>query len=216
MYGERIKGLRARKAITQTALAAAIGTAQSTLAMWELEKSQPNIDSLILLSDFFDVSVDYLIGRAAVSQRTPVNDIELALDPKSRGEYLEIITKIGYAFISSARSNYIAPAPTYEALKLLADGITEFFGNEYWEFQASNISTASQAVEDLSRDMIPHIIEEFQNDVLSPLQSLFTRSFLKGLEPLLDEAQKQRDYDDAEAQYREDEAMDRRPPNGND
>lgn len=37
--------------------------ARSTYNGYELEKSEPNIETLIKLADYYNVSVDYLIGR---------------------------------------------------------------------------------------------------------------------------------------------------------
>ncbi len=35
---------------------------QSAIAKWELDKTEPTASSLITLSQFFDESVDYLLG----------------------------------------------------------------------------------------------------------------------------------------------------------
>ncbi len=64
MVGERIKSLRTEKNLSQESLAKKIQSNQKQISKWELNKIEPNIDALSRLADYFEVSVDYLIGRA--------------------------------------------------------------------------------------------------------------------------------------------------------
>lgn len=57
-----LKKLREQKKISQLKLANDIGVSRSTIAMWETERSQPDNDNLKLLSNYFNVSIDYLLG----------------------------------------------------------------------------------------------------------------------------------------------------------
>lgn len=50
--------------ITQYGLAKKLGISQSTICNWLNGKKEPCIDSLWVLADYFDVTVDYLIGRS--------------------------------------------------------------------------------------------------------------------------------------------------------
>lgn len=59
----RIKELRKNKLMTQTDLAKICNTTTSNISGWECEKWQPDYKTLIILADFFGVSVDYLLGR---------------------------------------------------------------------------------------------------------------------------------------------------------
>ena len=49
--------------LNQVKLAARIGVKQNTVSSWVNGIKEPSIRSLWLLADFFEVSVDYLIGR---------------------------------------------------------------------------------------------------------------------------------------------------------
>ena len=60
---ERLKELRADKGLTQGKLADQLQIHRVTYQYWEKGKSQPDIDKLLLLADFYKVSTDYLIGR---------------------------------------------------------------------------------------------------------------------------------------------------------
>lgn len=60
----RIRELRKERKMTQTQLAELLATTQDTVSLWELDKSYPDIPSLVRLCDIFDVSADYLLGRS--------------------------------------------------------------------------------------------------------------------------------------------------------
>ena len=63
MFDKRIKDLRIEKNITQKQLANALNVDESTVRKWEIGKSETSFSMLIKLADFFDVSIDYLLGR---------------------------------------------------------------------------------------------------------------------------------------------------------
>ena len=63
MLGKRIKELREAKKLTQKELADQFGLKDATIGLYEVEKRNPSIDTLNRLADFFEVSVDYLLGR---------------------------------------------------------------------------------------------------------------------------------------------------------
>ena len=59
----RITELRESKNASQSELAKVIDTTQQNISNWENLKSSPNCVYLIALADFFDCSIDYLLGR---------------------------------------------------------------------------------------------------------------------------------------------------------
>ncbi len=63
MIGERIKTLRKENNLSQEILAQKINSNQKQISKWETGNIEPNIDALTRLADYFEVSVDYLIGR---------------------------------------------------------------------------------------------------------------------------------------------------------
>lgn len=62
-FSERLKELRKDKNLTQKSLAEKVGSARRSIQSYELDINKPTSDVLIALADFFDVSVDYLLGR---------------------------------------------------------------------------------------------------------------------------------------------------------
>ena len=60
--GSRLRELRKLNNLSQTKLAEKLQTTQDTISLWELGKSYPDIESIILLCQLFDISADYLLG----------------------------------------------------------------------------------------------------------------------------------------------------------
>ena len=59
----RLKELRKKKGISQLRLATDLNTTQNTISRYETGEREPGIDELIKIAEYFNVSVDYLIGR---------------------------------------------------------------------------------------------------------------------------------------------------------
>ncbi|MBE7012616.1 MAG: helix-turn-helix transcriptional regulator [Ruminococcaceae bacterium] len=59
----RLKELRQQKNISQLKLAMDLNMSQNTISRYETGERKPGISELILLADYFDVSIDYLVGR---------------------------------------------------------------------------------------------------------------------------------------------------------
>lgn len=67
---DRIQHLRKSKGISQEELADKMGVSRQAVSKWESEQSAPDIEKVILLSDFFDVTTDYLLkGIEPISEK---------------------------------------------------------------------------------------------------------------------------------------------------
>lgn len=62
-FNENLKITRENKGITTQKLALAINVKPYTITDWETGRSEPSISNLIKLSQYFNVSVDFLIGN---------------------------------------------------------------------------------------------------------------------------------------------------------
>ncbi|NNE28509.1 MAG: helix-turn-helix transcriptional regulator, partial [Saprospiraceae bacterium] len=62
MIAQNLKYLRKRNKISQQKLADHLGIARSTLGDYERGKTEPNIEMLLNMSKYFDVTVDALIN----------------------------------------------------------------------------------------------------------------------------------------------------------
>ncbi len=54
--------LRSEEGLSQMELAEALQISQSSIAKWELGKTEPTLIMLVKLAHFFHVSTDYLVG----------------------------------------------------------------------------------------------------------------------------------------------------------
>lgn len=66
---EKIKELRKKKGISQAELASKLNVVRSTICQYEKGTREPSYEVLQKLADFFDVSVDYLLGRKESLQK---------------------------------------------------------------------------------------------------------------------------------------------------
>lgn len=65
MFRTRLRELRENAGYkSQQAFADAFGVAQSTVGGWEAGKREPNYATTLKLANFFQVSVDYLLGQS--------------------------------------------------------------------------------------------------------------------------------------------------------
>lgn len=62
-FGERLLTLRTERHITQQELADYMGLSRWSVLNYEQGKNKPDFDGLMLLADYFEVSLDYLTGR---------------------------------------------------------------------------------------------------------------------------------------------------------
>ncbi|ABB14215.1 LexA family protein [Carboxydothermus hydrogenoformans] len=68
-FGQRLRQLRTERDLTQAELAKLLSIGESTISFYESNKRQPDFDTLIKLSNFFNVSIDFLLGRTDESNK---------------------------------------------------------------------------------------------------------------------------------------------------
>lgn len=62
-FGDRLRELRTLLGLTQSQLGEKFNLAESTISLYEKNKRFPDQETLIKIADFFDVPLDYLLGR---------------------------------------------------------------------------------------------------------------------------------------------------------
>ena len=68
VFAERIKKLRIEKKMTQQELGSKFGLTSTGVSYWESGKAIPNMEMMNKLSDFFGVTIDYLIGKNEIDE----------------------------------------------------------------------------------------------------------------------------------------------------
>lgn len=61
-FPQRLKELREEKSLSIKTLAKELGVSDIAIGRWEKGLRTPNIDTLILVANYFNVSADYLLG----------------------------------------------------------------------------------------------------------------------------------------------------------
>lgn len=69
LFSERLVLLRKSRSLTQKQLASEMQLSELAIQHYEAQRRKPAFDVLIALADFFDVSLDYLVGRSDDPQR---------------------------------------------------------------------------------------------------------------------------------------------------
>ncbi len=64
----RIRDLREDKDLKQSELGALLGVSQKTISDYEIEKTEPTKEIWIKLSEYFNVTTDYIMGKSNNSQ----------------------------------------------------------------------------------------------------------------------------------------------------
>ena len=96
--GERIIKLRNAKGISQDTLAVALGVSRQSVSKWETDASVPELDKLIKLSEYFEISLDELIQGKVHTGGAKSSVLEqwwLRVD----GWYKEKAYLLGYVFV---------------------------------------------------------------------------------------------------------------------
>lgn len=89
--GNRIKELRKSRGMNQEALASYIGVSQQTISKIERNTDSLSTDILIQLSEYFDVTTDYILGVSDEKRNTIIeNKVKNRLE-----EYNEFVVEYG-------------------------------------------------------------------------------------------------------------------------
>lgn len=89
MFSKRLYELRINKGLTQPELAKDLNVAKQTISNWENDNRSPDNEMLIKIANYFDVSLDYLLGRtdnpnySLLKTNYKGKDIRLTINSKS-------------------------------------------------------------------------------------------------------------------------------------
>ena len=63
MIGEKLRQLRSEKGNTQMELAKAVDVSVKTVKNWESDINDPDLSHAIAIADYYDITIDELVGR---------------------------------------------------------------------------------------------------------------------------------------------------------
>lgn len=101
IFGDRLKKLRTSRHLTQDELGEIFNPplAQSTIGTYERGMRQPSLENLITISNYFNVSIDYLLG--ITDEEQTVN----AFKEENPQELREFLTQNNILFNGAELSN---------------------------------------------------------------------------------------------------------------
>lgn len=100
--GKRLHALREKNGLKQNELASILHISCSSISAYERGERAPNLDIILALSEYFDVTTDYLLGKTSYSQSpsiltekvsdgTPIGEIVIALKALSKKQQDAIV-----------------------------------------------------------------------------------------------------------------------------
>lgn len=90
-YAKVIKKYRKKRNLTQSELAKKIHSSQQAVARWELEKTEPNLDSLSELSKALNIPVSHFIDEAIASSEETFLALYRSLDATEQQQTIEFM-----------------------------------------------------------------------------------------------------------------------------
>lgn len=91
-FSNRLIELRTEKGLTQKDFGNRLNITRSTIASYEKENREPKYDILVTIADFFNVSIDYLLGH------TNIRNLNIATTPTPiLSDYQQELLKLGNA-----------------------------------------------------------------------------------------------------------------------
>ena len=104
-FGERLYELRNKNNLSQEELAEVLDVSRQSISKWENDKAYPEMTRLLFMSDYFDVSLDYLmrgIKKENNEEKVTADDADknsVQFIPKSK-DIIYVAVYLDYLLIS--------------------------------------------------------------------------------------------------------------------
>ena len=130
---DRIQYLRKQNGLSQEELADKIGVSRQAVSKWESEQSTPDLDKIIVMSDLFEVTTDYILKGIEPVSTTSKKTIKALYS----GFVLVFATIAGIWSFTANRFNYdeclfiiLAGGAVGLGLALIIQVVTNLIGNK--------------------------------------------------------------------------------------
>ena len=142
-FNSVLKALRKSKGLTQDDLAKILKVSRSTIGMYENASREPDYETLEAIADYFNVDIDYLLGRTLKTTKI--------IHPSNQSEYDIIIETQGEADL----------VVSYRAL----DDINKKKSSSYVRNLLHNQTLENELTAAHERTDVPHTKEGLQHDL---------------------------------------------------
>lgn len=179
-FGGIIYALRKSRYLTQEQLAEQLGVSAVTISKWERNETMPSLELLCKLADYFEVTVDELLGRrqnstgtnSSVYSDAKLSDFELGLRLL---EYCELARREGYLALEPAIKKDKPDVFLEFAIMFVLDGLRKGFSIEQIMVYLKNYASAESNEENHSNryqmitDVLMSILSGENPEVLKEL-----------------------------------------------
>lgn len=147
MFASRLKQLRTEKGLTQGELAKQFGLKPSIVGMYENNHRMPEIRTLSLMADFFNVTTDYLLDRTNLRERFEPNKLKALRENRSLEDYS---VKLGITKNLLERFEEGKEIPSKGILDYIAE--VENIDSNYFFTESNEITVEQKTFEGLSNN----------------------------------------------------------------
>lgn len=120
-FHKNLYQLRKSSGLSQEELAEKLNVSRQTISKWELGESSPDMEKLIILSDYFQISLDELVlDRKPAPQISPENNAQSSTANKSHPILDKILTESNIKFFKKGLKLLAYLAVTLVAIDVLS------------------------------------------------------------------------------------------------
>ena len=96
--GEKIYALRMREGLSQEAFGEKLGVSRQSVSKWETDQSVPELDKIVMISDLFAVSTDYLLKESAMEEQWTLQQEPSGTEQDTNTVKAREIVKQGFSY----------------------------------------------------------------------------------------------------------------------
>ncbi|KAF1295223.1 hypothetical protein BAU15_05595 [Enterococcus sp. JM4C] len=151
--GSKLKAERTRRGLTQEYVATKMSVSRSTVSSWELGRTYPDLDSLVKLSDFYEISLDNLLREDKVMVKKMDKDLRRGrLSLKAIPIVIVILVGILFFANKNFHSNTRVPIPlaSISRVSMVPEELSKQteIGLEVSEMDQTSYSGYSESIQD--------------------------------------------------------------------
>lgn len=135
-FSDKFKELRKSRNLSQQQLADYLHTSKSSVNMYERGEREPGLEMLEAIADYFNVDMDYLLGKAEIANKALFNKPPLKLPNADEQELLTI-----YRNVNQEGQDYIMQTAR------MVEGTERY--RKYETVRAASRSATDKPIEDM-------------------------------------------------------------------
>jgi len=168
MIGERLKMLRKEKNLTMREIGSIIGVSDAAWVKYEKNRAEPSIETLVKIANYFNVSLDFLLGRTNIREPQLVEKANIQSEFLKEFECSKIVNPSQMYFlvenlscsIAKYKDQKVTESELQLLLKTINDVILHF--NKLAELKEKNKYINKQVLTE-HRQAVSQIIEDLNN-----------------------------------------------------